>query len=402
MSNDYYTATGKPTPASRALSADLRSEFASLQSGLDKLPSAANVNGGAANLGTDSGAANAYVVTASTQIVSLFDGLTIRFKASASNTGASTINVNGLGAKSIVRPTGSALAAGDVLSGQFAEVAYSSTNDNWQLALSATGATPASFSGTAAGTIDLLTGNSIASASTVNLNSATGNLVHVTGTTTINAVTLTRGPRWVVFDGQLTLTHNATTNNLPGGSNILTQAGDRAMYWSDGTTVYCIDYVRGPGMGAAILLVRDEKTAGTGAGSATTGSFITRTLNTVAINEISGASLATNQITLPAGSYEFEAIGTVLTSSGQASMAELYNVTDSAVVVTGLSVNAGATNVSDAVAVNVLVPVRGKFTITASKVFELRQRFATAASMGSAVNFGTNEVYSQVYLRKVA
>lgn len=97
------------------------------------------------------------------------------------------------------------------------------------------------------GVADLPTGANIASASTVNLNAATGNRVHITGTTTITAVTLTRGPRTVIFDGALTLTHHATNNNLPGAANITTVAGDRAIYESDGTTVYCVGYFRKDG-----------------------------------------------------------------------------------------------------------------------------------------------------------
>lgn len=92
------------------------------------------------------------------------------------------------------------------------------------------------------------TGAAIASASTINLNTATGNRVHITGTTAITAVTLTRGPRTLIFDGVLTLTHNATTNNLPGATNITTAAGDRAIYESDGTTVYCVSYIKASGL----------------------------------------------------------------------------------------------------------------------------------------------------------
>lgn len=95
------------------------------------------------------------------------------------------------------------------------------------------------------------TGAAIASAATINLNTATGNRVHITGTTAITTVTLTRGPRTVIFDGVLTLTHNATTNNLPGAANITTAAGDRAIYESDGTTVYCVSYI--PVSGKAII-----------------------------------------------------------------------------------------------------------------------------------------------------
>ena len=111
------------------------------------------------------------------------------------------------------------------------------------------------------GVLDINTGIAVASAATINLNTATGNRVHITGTTAITAVTLTRGPRTVIFDGVLTLTHNATTNNLPGALNITTAAGDRAIYESDGTTVYCVSYIKVSG--AAVVAAAAGFTLGT-------------------------------------------------------------------------------------------------------------------------------------------
>jgi len=91
-------------------------------------------------------------------------------------------------------------------------------------------------------------GTAVASAATINLTTTTGNLVHITGVVTITAVTLGSGMRRrVIFDGALTLTHHATNNNLPGGVNITTASGDRAEYWSDGTTVYCTEYTKASG-----------------------------------------------------------------------------------------------------------------------------------------------------------
>lgn len=96
--------------------------------------------------------------------------------------------------------------------------------------------------------LNLAVGANIASAATINLTTATGNFVHITGTTAITAVTLGSGMmRQVVFDGILTLTHHATNNNLPGAANITTAAGDRALYWSDGAVVYCVNYQRADG-----------------------------------------------------------------------------------------------------------------------------------------------------------
>jgi hypothetical protein len=97
------------------------------------------------------------------------------------------------------------------------------------------------------GSIDLNTATAIASASSINLDNILGNRVHITGTTAITSIVLSKGPRTVIFDGILILTHNATTNNLPGAANITTAAGDRAVYEGDGTTVYCVSYVKASG-----------------------------------------------------------------------------------------------------------------------------------------------------------
>ena len=126
-----------------------------------------------------------------------------------------------------------------------------------------------------AAVVDINTGTNIASASTINLNTATGNRVHVTGTTTITAVTLTRGPRTVIFDDVLTLTHHATTNNLPGAANITTAAGDRAIYEGDGTTVFCVNYIKASGQtvvgGSSITSTGSTITANTTLTSASPG-----------------------------------------------------------------------------------------------------------------------------------
>lgn len=76
--------------------------------------------------------------------------------------------------------------------------------------------------------VDLFEGANIASASTTNLATATGNTVHITGTTTINSFgTMQAGSIMnLIFDGALILTHNATTLDLPGNLDITTVAGD--------------------------------------------------------------------------------------------------------------------------------------------------------------------------------
>lgn len=86
-----------------------------------------------------------------------------------------------------------------------------------------------------------------ASAATVDLGAiATGSYVHITGTTTITSFgTVAAGiSRVLVFDGALTLTHNATSLILPGGANITTAAGDVFEFRSEGSGNWrCTSYL---------------------------------------------------------------------------------------------------------------------------------------------------------------
>lgn len=95
------------------------------------------------------------------------------------------------------------------------------------------------------GRVDTMQGADIASAGTLNLETATGNIVDVTGTTGITAITLSQGHwRMVRFTGALTITHGASLV-LPGAANITTAAGDYAIFAGYASSVVrCMSYVR--------------------------------------------------------------------------------------------------------------------------------------------------------------
>jgi len=85
-------------------------------------------------------------------------------------------------------------------------------------------------------------GADIASAPNINLTTATGNLVHVTGTTNITAITIPSGAeRTVVFDGILTLVNSASLI-LPSNANITTAAGDTMRVRGDGLNARVVSY----------------------------------------------------------------------------------------------------------------------------------------------------------------
>jgi hypothetical protein len=78
--------------------------------------------------GTDVGAADAYVLTPTTAIVAYASKMLVLFSPLVTNTGACTINISGLGAKSIKTGSGSNPAAGALIAAQPLLLQYDGTN----------------------------------------------------------------------------------------------------------------------------------------------------------------------------------------------------------------------------------------------------------------------------------
>lgn len=148
-----------------------------------------------------------------------------------------------------------------------------------------------------------------------------------------------------------------------------------------------------PASGLSYAVFIDEKTNGTAGGTQTSGSFLTRDLNTTQYNNITGASLSSNQVTLAAGTYYIDAMSPQKGSNGAL---RWYNITDSSVAVAGMS------NYFEGWGEFKLF---GYFTIAASKVFELQYRASSTEAgngLGVAKSFSIPEVYAMVSLVKVA
>jgi hypothetical protein len=144
------------------------------------------------------------------------------------------------------------------------------------------------------------------------------------------------------------------------------------------------------------IYVRDEKTSGTGAGTASNGSTA-RTLNTVKVNTITGASLSSNAVTLPAGTYEY--VGSVPGYMVNNHQAQLWNSTD------GTQIDAGTSEyASSAYNAQNRSIVRGAFTIASSKTITLRHLITNggAGTFGQAASNGVVEVYAELWIKKVA
>lgn len=77
------------------------------------------------------GTTNALTVSLTPPLAEYKAGEVLTVKISATNTGAATLNVNGLGVKSILRGDGAPLQAGDLVAGQLASIQYDGTA--WQV-----------------------------------------------------------------------------------------------------------------------------------------------------------------------------------------------------------------------------------------------------------------------------
>lgn len=141
-----------------------------------------------------------------------------------------------------------------------------------------------------------------------------------------------------------------------------------------------------------LLHVVDRKALNTAGGTFTTGAWRTRDLNVVMTNEIEGSLLASNQITLPAGTYFIEAKAPGFAVNVH--KARLYNTTTDAQIIESLSCNSNTLSPENGYAV-----VAGKFTLSGESVLELQHycsRTVSTDGFGYPTNIGSYEYYSDV------
>lgn len=189
--------------------------------------------------GSAGGTANALTLTPTTALTAYAAGVAYEFLVTATNTSAApTLNVSALGAKTIKCSVGGGkvnLPVGALQNGMIARVVYDGT-DFLLLNIRANNKSA-----------------NIATASTVNLDNATGDLVHLTGTTTVTAFTLAEGVEKVcVADGIFTITDGTGSSPqgiiCPGTANITTAANDVFIIRGEGSgTTRIVSYTKADG-----------------------------------------------------------------------------------------------------------------------------------------------------------
>jgi len=197
--------------------------------------------------------------------------------------------------------------------------------------------------------------------------------------------------------GVCTVTAGTATVTSAGPLALVAWAGGQLYFTSASAAVWFPDAVTASSFSQAIF--REEQASGTYGGGSTSGSYQTRVLNTTVVNNISGCSLATNQVTLPAGSYY--AVGITPVYGGNAQFKNrLQNITDGTTIGIGTNqANGGGAGDS------AITTIEYYFTLATSKAIALQTRVTTSVAtdgLGNRCNFGDTEVYAQLTITKVA
>lgn len=369
--------------------------------------------------GTDTGSANAYVLTPATPLLAYAAGLRVRFIATNANTGAATLNISGLGVKGLCGPTGNTLLANEITTLSVVDAIY----DGSKFVL-------------AAPTIEWIQQQSL-SATLPSQSGNDGKALKTNGSSGLwdwdgfqgrvgksADYTIALTDRYFLIEGSAQLTFTlpaasavgtkfivrlsnvhatayitvaaAGSDTINSGSSIILAPGDVADVVATGSSsfgaVYVAQQVDGPH-----VIAEEQYTSGTNPASPTAGTYNTRVLNTLVRNTV-GATLSLNQLTLPRGTWRLEARAPAA-GNGGTSRTKIYNATDTANVALGMSLALSGTN-----SFTVVSEAIGVVTISSSKAFEVRQWISAASSvsLGQAASSGDNEVFTQLCATRIS
>lgn len=394
------TKDGQTNPTANLKMATFRHTGVGNASARTDYAAAGQVQDSSFHYAADTGAADAYAIALTPAITAYAAGQTFRFLAGNANTGASTLAVSGLAAKTIKKNGNSTdLAAGDIPANAIVTVCYDGTVFQITNIIDNT-----LTKGVTAG--DVVQVDQTLNATTRAATTTLGTSLNHTLSDTSATITAFNGVAGVTYHcrvlGGGNITNSAGLIVTQTGADITTVTDDTFdVEMITGTTCRLKNYQRASGealvsaasqVAEKYALVREEQTSGTDGGTFTSGAYQTRVLNTVVYDAGSIVSLSSNQVTLQAGTYRFRVYAPGYGIGRH--KARLYNITDAAVVVLGTSAR------SDAVeAVVSSSEVVGRFTIASAKVFEVQHRCSTTKAtdgFGSNSGLGDNEVYAYI------
>ena len=142
--------------------------------------------------------------------------------------------------------------------------------------------------------------------------------------------------------------------------------------------------------------IKDVKSSGTNGGTFTSGAWQTRDLNTLE-GDTEFVSLSANQIILSSGKYIIEASATAMQVNGH--VIKIRDITNSIDINIGTPVYAASSGASN------LSQVISDLEITSNTTLEVQHRCNTTKAtngLGNPLNFGVDEIYTQVKITKVS
>lgn len=278
--------------------------------------------------GTDGGSANTYTLSPSTALPAYVAGTLVCMKVTNANTGASTLNISGLGAGAIQTVSGAALTSGDLPAGRYALMVVTAATPVFQLlnvtknyvdqlaflaalpaqalGLLISDATNASFSKTFTGfAVNTVRATVASHATTADIWAAAGNEIDFTGTATVTDfpdAPVAGASRILHCASTPTFTNNANIS-VQGAANYTAAAGDIVTVHAITTTTFRVTIERADGL--PVNAVDDhEVVVHTGNGHGSTNNKIRRftttltstgTAITYADSAANGASFTINE-----------------------------------------------------------------------------------------------------------
>ena len=229
------------------------------------------------------------------------------------------------------------------------------------------------------GTLAVTGAASLADALSVDGALEANSTLNVDGLATLNSMSVTNNG---TVGGTLDVTGRTTVSDLTATGEITDKQSNKLLY-------------------PEVFWCQEQRSNGTAGPTYSTGAWRTVECNTSVLNEITGASLASDQLTLPAGTYD---VMTHMSAPGRTSgpgiyHTRFYDTTNTTVLAWGLNDHARPGTYTQPAGGSII----GRFTLSAQAVCEFQVYPNSTSTAGQLANGHADiEVYTNIFLKRVA